>query len=62
MDSIIESNEKKQSLNSVKKSESPYKKNNKTSFKIYNILKNKNELQKAIILKEILDKPKALQR
>ena len=62
MDSIIESNEKKQSLNSFKKSESSYKKNNKTSFKIYNILKNKNELQKAIILKEILDKPKALQR
>ena len=62
IDLNIESNEKHQSLYSVKKSEYSYKKNNKTSSKIYNILKNKNELQKAIILKEILDKPKALQR
>ena len=62
IDLNIESNEKHQSLYSVKKSEYSYKKNNKTSSKIYNILKNKNEFQKAIILKEILDKPKALQR
>ena len=35
---------------------------NKSTFNVLNILKNKKELQKSIILKEILDKPKALRK